>query len=183
MANEVFANDLEIACKAADGKSLCAFPDPCMVTPCPTSPPVIIPLPNTVYAKHIKKGSKSVRISGKEVAKKDKSFFKKSTGNEIAKWKKGLSAGVKKGKAYFTSWSMNVKVEGENVCRHTDSITHNHGSFPGNTGINKYIDDEHPGKCKKALADKERECAVTQKENDEFVDSQKERNKRRLKNK
>ena len=26
MANEVYANNEEVACKAADGKSICAFP-------------------------------------------------------------------------------------------------------------------------------------------------------------
>ena len=33
-----------------------------------------------------------------------------------------------KGKAYFIAWSMDVKVESENVVRHLDMTTHNHGS-------------------------------------------------------
>ena len=149
MANNVFANGLEIACKAADGKSIAAFPDPCMVTPCPTTPPVIIPLPNTAYAKDTSKGSKTVFISGKQVMLKDKSYFKKSKGNEIAKCKKGLITSVKKGKAYFASWSFNVKIEGYNVDRHTDLITHNHGSFPQNVGPWYYADSKVVGnECK-----------------------------------
>ncbi|MDR0702967.1 MAG: DUF4150 domain-containing protein [Azoarcus sp.] len=31
------------------------------------------------------------------------------------------------GKAYFTNWSPDVKIEGLNVCRHVDPMTHNHG--------------------------------------------------------
>ncbi|MDR0702910.1 MAG: DUF4150 domain-containing protein [Azoarcus sp.] len=30
------------------------------------------------------------------------------------------------GKAYFTNWSPDVKIEGLNVCRHVDPMTHNH---------------------------------------------------------
>ena len=37
-----------------------------------------------------------------------------------------ISSKTIKGKAYFTSWSANVKVEGLNVCRHIDQMTHNH---------------------------------------------------------
>ena len=33
MGNEVYANGREVACKAADGKSICAFPDVCLTRP------------------------------------------------------------------------------------------------------------------------------------------------------
>jgi hypothetical protein len=36
------------------------------------------------------------------------------------------------GKAYFVSWSMDVKIEGENVVRHMDMTTNNHASLPAN---------------------------------------------------
>jgi len=134
MANEVFANGLEIACKAADGVSSAAFPDVCF------TPKVPVPFANTALAKDTTNGSKTVLISGKEVVLKDYSYIKTSSGDTGAKGKKGLATSAKNGKAYFRSWSMNVKVEGYNVCRHTDSMTHNHGSFPGNTGQWKYID-------------------------------------------
>ena len=107
MANNVFANGLEIACKAADGKAVACFPDPCFS---PLSPPagwLPIPYPNTAYAKDTANASKTVLISGKPVMKKDVSYFKKSTGNEAAARPKGVVTGVKKGKAYFASWSMN----------------------------------------------------------------------------
>ncbi len=33
MANEVYANNMEVSCKAAAGKSICAFPDVCFTPP------------------------------------------------------------------------------------------------------------------------------------------------------
>lgn len=145
MANEVFANDLEIACKAADGKSIACFPDPCFSPPSPSAGWILIPYANTAYAKDTTNASKTVFISGKPIMKKDVSYFKTSTGNEPAAGPKGQFTGVKKGKAYFTSWSMNVKVEGQNVDRHTDGMTHNHGSKSGNAGPWYYADSQVVG--------------------------------------
>jgi hypothetical protein len=142
MANKVFANGREIACKAADGKSTAAFPDVCLSPPSPPAGPVPIPYPNTGMASDTTDGSKQVKISGKEVVLKDKSCFKKSTGDEAAT--KSLGMGVVthqiQGKVYFNAWSMDVKVEGENVPRHLDLTTHNHSSFPGDTPPWPYID-------------------------------------------
>lgn len=66
---------------------------------------------------------------------KNKSYFKSSKGNDAAKptQKKGILTSKVNGKAYFQSWSMNVKIEKKSVCRHLDMMTCNHGSFPGNT--------------------------------------------------
>lgn len=137
MANNVFANGREIACKKADGKSICAFPDVCFTPPDkvpPTPPGVPVPYPNTAFAKDTAKGSKKVRISGKEMMLKNKSHFKKSTGNEAgAAQKKGVVTSTNRGKVFFIMWSMDVKVEGENADRHLDSTTHNHASQGPNT--------------------------------------------------
>jgi hypothetical protein len=143
MANEVFANGREISCKKADGKSIGAFPDVCFTPPqTPATPPgVPIPYPNTAYAKDTTKGSKTVKISGNEVMLKNKSYFKKSTGDEAGNApKKGIVTSKITGKVYFTSWSSNVKFEGKNVVRHLDLTTHNHGSDPPNTGPWLYQD-------------------------------------------
>jgi hypothetical protein len=136
MANEVFANNMEVSCKAADGKSIACFPDVCFTPPQapPTPLGVPIPYPNTGMAKDTSKGSRTVKISGKEVMLKDKSFFKTSYGDEAGNApKKGIVTTRNKGKVYFTSWSMDVKYEGKNVVRHMDLTTHNHASQPGNT--------------------------------------------------
>lgn len=160
MGNDVFANGREVSCKAADGKSICAFPDVCFTPPqtCATPPGVPIPYPNTGMAKDMTSGSKSVKVTDKEVMLKNKSYFKKSTGDEAGSAsKKGLVTSVNKGKVYFISWSMDVKIEGENVVRHLDMTTHNHASPTTNTPPWPYADSQSaPGKdpCK---AEKEKE--------------------------
>ncbi len=137
MGKEVFANMMEISCKASTGKVIAAFPDVCFTPPqTPATPPgVPIPYPNTSLASDTDKGTKKVKIKGKEVGMKNKSEYKKSSGDEAgAAPKKGVVTSKTSGKVYFNSWSMNVKVEGGNVCRMLDTVTANHaGSMPGNT--------------------------------------------------
>jgi hypothetical protein len=129
MSNQVFANMMEVSCKAASGKTICAFPDVCMTPPqTPATPPgVPVPYPNTGMASDCSDGSSTVKISGEEVMLKNKSYFKKSTGDEAGcAPKKGVITSSTKGKVYFVAWSMDVKVEGENVVRHLDMSTGNH---------------------------------------------------------
>src|SRR5438876_8578322 len=143
MANEVYANNMEVACKAGQGKSICAFPDVCFTPPqTPATPPgVPIPYPNTGMASDTTDGSKTVQVSGQEVMLKNKSYFKKSTGDEAGSApKKGLITSKIQGKVYFNAWSMDVKFEGENDVRHVDLTTHNHMSFPGNSPPCAYSD-------------------------------------------
>lgn len=142
MAHEVYANKMAVVAKSADGKSICAFPDVCLSPPSPPAGPIPIPYPNTGFASDTTSGSKSVKLKGKEICLKNKSYFKKSTGDEPAT--KSLGMGVIthtiQGKVYFNSWSMDVKVEGENVCRFGDLTTHNHMSPPGNSPPWPYTD-------------------------------------------
>lgn len=165
MANDVFANGREISCKKADGKSVCAFPDVCMTPPeNPATPPgVPVPYPNTGMAKDTTSGSKKVKISGQEVMLKNKSYFKKSTGDEAGSAaKKGVVTSMNRGKVYFNAWSMDVKVEGENVVRHLDLTTHNHGSFPGNSPTWPFIDSQAflgKGPCKDLAKGLKEDCA------------------------
>lgn len=155
MGNDVFANGREISCKAADGKSICAFPDVCFTPPqTPATPPgVPVPYPNTGMASNTTNGSKSVKISGKEVMLKNKSYFKKSTGDEAGcAPKKGIITSKNMGKVYFNSWSMDVKIEGENVVRHLDLTTHNHNSPPGNSPPIPHIDSMSPNTTREGKA-------------------------------
>lgn len=143
MSHEVYANGRAVSCKKADGKSICAFPDVCMTPPqTPATPPgVPVPYPNTGMASDTSDGSSSVKISGQEVMLKNKSHFKKSTGDEAGSAPmKGVVTQKNMGKVYFTMWSMDVKVEGENAVRMLDMTTHNHGSVPGNTPPWPYVD-------------------------------------------
>ena len=138
MANQVFANGREVACKAGAGKTICATPDVCMTPPeNPATPPgVPVPYPNTSLASDTTDGSTSVQISGQEVMLKNKSCFKTSSGDEAGcAAKKGVISSKNKGKVYFIDWSMDVKFEGENAVRHLDKTTNNHGSPQANESI------------------------------------------------
>lgn len=144
MSNQVYANNMEVSCKAAAGKSICAFPDVCFTPPTtPATPPgVPIPYPNTGMASDTTSGSTSVQISGQEVMLKNKSYFKRSMGDEAGcAPKKGVVTSKNMGKVYFTAWSMDVKVEGENVVRMMDLTTHNHASQGPNTPPWPYTDE------------------------------------------
>ena len=126
MSNEVFANGNEIACKSGDGKVIAAFPDVCLSPPSPPAGPIPVPYPDTSFSKDMQNGSKTVKIDGKEVMLKDKSFYKTSPlGDEAAT--RSLGGGVVShvitGKTYFVAWSMDVKFEGYNVDRHLDLTT------------------------------------------------------------
>ena len=143
MSNQVYANNMEVSCKQAAGKSICASPDVCMTPPqTPATPPgVPIPYPNTGMASDCTDGSSSVKISGQEVMLKNKSYFKKSTGDEAGcAPMKGVVTHKNMGKVYFKAWSMDVKAEGENVVRHLDITTHNHASEPPNPAPQVHTD-------------------------------------------
>lgn len=165
MSDEVYANNMEISCKAADGKSICAMPDVCMTPPqTPATPPgVPIPYPNTGMASDCTDGSSSVQVSGQPAMLKDQSSFKQSTGNEAGSAPmKGVITSTNKGSVFFTAWSMDVMIEGENVVRNLDLMTHNHGSVPGNTGPWPYLSKAsvaNPnGVCAKEIKKAEKAC-------------------------
>ena len=144
MGMDVYANNMAIACKAADGKTIAAFPDVCFTPPLtPATPPgVPIPYPNTAMASDTTDGTKTVMIAGQEVMLKNISVFKTSTGDEAGSApKKGVVTSQIKGKANFCAWSMDVKFEGENSPRHLDITLHNEASLPANTPTWPYLDN------------------------------------------
>lgn len=159
METHVYANDREICSQAADGKAT-AFPDTCY-SPGAPYPGVPTPYPNTAKATDLANGSKTVFIRGTPLCLRDKSYIGTSTGDDPATQGlgKGVLTGALKGKAYFTSWSMDVKAEGYNVTRHQDSITHNHASTPGNTPPTLYMDTPSAkGKCASDLKRIQKKC-------------------------
>jgi RHS repeat-associated protein len=137
MSHQVFANNMEVSCKASSGKTICNTPDVCFTPPLtPATPPgVPVPYPNTGMASDTSEGSATVKISGQEIMLKNKSCFSRSSGDEAGcAPKKGVITSTNMGKVYFNAWSMDVKVEGENVPRNLDITTNNHMSrMPGNT--------------------------------------------------
>src|SRR5205814_8230650 len=70
--------------------------------------------------------------------------------------KKNVIASVIQGKCYYTAWSMDVKIEGENAVRHLDMMTHNHASAPGATPPWVYVDAAaiSDAECKKVVQEK-----------------------------
>jgi hypothetical protein len=127
MAVNVYANGMEIACKAASGQSAAAFPDTCLTPPPPPGGPQPIPYPNTAKAADTTNGTTTVMICGEEVMRADISTFKTSTGDEAATRSQGMGVVTHtiQGEASFIAWSMNVKFEGHNVDRHLDQMIHN----------------------------------------------------------
>jgi hypothetical protein len=184
VSNQVYANNMEVSCKQAAGKSICAFPDVCFTPPLtPATPPgVPIPYPNTGIASDTSDGSSSVKVSGQEVMLKNKSHFKKSTGDEAGcAPKKGIINSKIMGKVFFNAWSMDVKIEGENVVRNLDLTTGNHGSNANEAVPWPYLDEvalsvpDHPcakagyaeavkANCKSPIAgDSSAECCTARK--------------------
>lgn len=116
----VFANGLAIGHKGCGGSSTVS-PDVCKT---PTGGgPVPVAYPNTAKSADLVSGSKTVLINGQSVAIKGCNFCV-STGDESGS-EGGVSSATIQGKAEFVSYSFDVKIEGKNVCRHTDLMTHN----------------------------------------------------------
>ena len=168
MGNNVFANGRELACKSGSGKVLAAFPDVCFTPPDkvpPTPPGVPIPYPVTSMASDTDKGTKKVMISNKEVMQRDSSNFKKCTGDEAAQTaKKGMINSKLSGKVFFTSWSMDIKIEGKNVVRHLDTTTSNHSSPNANAAVPMVFQDmmdSLPQECSDQKEKFENDCSNT----------------------
>ena len=162
MGCEVYANGNAISCKAGDNKVIAAFPDVCLSPPSPPAGPIPLPYPNTSFSKDMKNGSKTVKISDKEVMLKDSSYFSTSTGDEAGcAPKKGVITSKIKGKVYFNSWSMDVKIEGQNAVRHLDVTTHNHASKIGQTPPWPFVDAMATGDdpCKKEKKKVQKHCS------------------------
>jgi len=129
MGKNVFANGMEVSGKQSGNKIIAGMPDVCMSPPPPPAGPVPIPYPNFGQASDTADGSKDVKIGGKPASLKNSSTYKKSDGNQAAT--KSFGAGlVSKGLTganKATAWSMNVKIEGQNVVRTGDLTIGNHG--------------------------------------------------------
>jgi hypothetical protein len=125
MSATVFCNTRTVVHKSSNDTSF-AFPDPCK-TPTPAGP-IPIPYPNIAKSSDTAKGSKKVKCDGNPIMLKD-SNYSMSTGDEAGSVGNVVTSKIK-GKAYFLLYSFDTKVEGKNVCRFLDPMTHNHSSSP-----------------------------------------------------
>lgn len=136
MTHSVFGNLREIAGKGDVNKSIARFPDVCLSPPSPPAGPIPVPYPDTSFSTDLKEGSDTVKLGGQPAALAQQSYYQPATlGNEAATRSFGASTVTHQitGKTYFQAWSMDVKIEGKNVCRHLDLTTSNHGSQPPGT--------------------------------------------------
>ncbi len=133
MAAPVFINGRAAIFKGCVGQAV-AFPDVCLCPPGPPAGPIPVPLPNTVVAADLAGCAVRVTIDGQPMAHQ-KSFFAKSTGNEVSRSTGGgVVSHATQGKAYFQTGSPDVEVEGKKAVRHLDLVTCNHTSeVPANT--------------------------------------------------
>ncbi len=139
MADTVFINGRSAVHAGSSGQSTC-FPDVNLCPPTPPAGPIPTPLPNLAMAADLAGGASSVTIGGNPAGKKS-SYFAKSTGNEVAQpTGGGVVSAVVQGKAYFTSFSLDVTIEGEEAPRHLDMMTHNHAAqSPPNSAPGTYM--------------------------------------------
>lgn len=129
MSTTVVVNSITAVHKGTGGKATAAAPDACK-TPTPAGP-TPMPYPNIAMAGDLVDGSSTVTADGEPIALKD-SAFSKSTGDEPGTLG-GIVSNVNRGKAKFALYSMDVKVEGLNVARLSDTMTMN-GNAPNTTG-------------------------------------------------
>ena len=126
MGSKIFANSMGISHKNSGGKSL-VFPDVCLTQVGPATVPV--PYPNMAESADLADGSQTVKLEGQMAAIKGCNYSK-STGDE-AGTNNGVISGKITGKAEFIMYSPNVKIEGNNVCRNGDMMTHNEMNILG----------------------------------------------------
>jgi hypothetical protein len=154
----VYANGLEVACKAQANKVIAAFPYVCMTPPqTPATPPgVPVPYPTFGLDSDTDSGTSTVKIGSQTVTQKNLSYYTRCTGNEAGcAPMKNVISHVNTGKDYAHAWSGNVKMDGEPVNRFSDLSTNDHASpqagGPPYPKIGRMT--MTPANCAKVLAD------------------------------
>jgi Domain of unknown function (DUF4150) len=133
MAGPVFINGRAAIYKGCAGQSV-AFPDVCFCPPGPPAGPIPVPLPNTVVSADLENCAATVTIDGQPVAH-SKSFFAKSTGNEMSRSTGGgVITHATQGRADFETGSPDVQIEGNAAEGHGHLLSHNRmAKAPSNT--------------------------------------------------
>src|SRR4051812_43820376 len=121
MPGHILVNGLGLTYKGTVGLSTATIPDVCK-TPSPGGP-VPLPYPNIADQSSLTDGTTTVTAKGQMIAVKG-SQYGRSNGDEP-----GTAGGVKSNvNMKATDWitySFDVKMDGENACRHTDKKFHN----------------------------------------------------------
>ena len=128
-AEKVVVNHLAVAFKSSNGMTT-AFPDVCE-TPTPAGP-IPIPYPNIAMSGDTTKGSKKVKIAGKDVTTKS-SNVEKSIGDEAGVRKWAISPPNRKNiiavkNSEFAAGAYPIRVGGKLVIRSPDPTAYDSGS-------------------------------------------------------
>jgi hypothetical protein len=122
MPSHILVNSLGLTYKSTIGVSTATLPDVCK-TPSPGGP-VPIPYPNFANQGSLDKGTKTVKAKGNMIAIKG-SEYSMSFGDEPGTVG-GVTSNTFKKETSWITYSFDVKMDGENACRHTDKKFHNH---------------------------------------------------------
>jgi Domain of unknown function (DUF4150) len=164
MPSDILVNNLGLTYKSSIGISTCTLPDVCK-TPTPGGP-VPVPYPNFANQGSLDKGTKTVKAHGNMVAIKG-SEYSISFGDEPGTVGGVTSNTFKKETAWIT-YSFDVKIDGENACRHTDKKFHNHKNTVDLGGNNDPVSSIRPGpkgcQCKKGTSDKNKDKVNEEKD-------------------
>jgi hypothetical protein len=121
MPTDISVDGLGLTYKGSVGISNATIPDVCK-TPSPGGP-IPVPYPNIARQSSLQNGTTTVKAHGQMIAVKG-SQYGSSNGDEA-----GTGGGVKSGvNMKATDWitySFDVKMDGQNACRHTDKKFHN----------------------------------------------------------
>jgi hypothetical protein len=121
MPTNISVDGLGLTYKGSVGISNATIPDVCK-TPSPGGP-IPVPYPNVARQSSLQNGTTTVKAHGQMIAVKG-SQYGRSNGDEA-----GTAGGVKSGvNMKATDWitySFDVKMDGQNACRHTDKKFHN----------------------------------------------------------
>ena len=143
MPSHIVVNSLGLTYKGTVGLSTATLPDVCK-TPSPGGP-IPIPYPNIAEQGSLDKGTTTVKAKGSMIAIKG-SEYGMSSGDEPGT-AGGVTSNTFKKETSWITYSFDVKLDGQNACRHTDKKFHNHKNAADLAGN---VDPLAPGECNKA---------------------------------
>jgi hypothetical protein len=138
MSITIEINRLSLCHRNSGGVSEATLPDVC------ETPPGRDPVryPNVAYTKDLAKGTTTVFADGGHSIAHKPSELAVSTGDEPGT-DGGVTSGTYTAEATWLTFSMDVTIEGESVCRHTDKMLHNHGNTINAAGcVNPPVDGD-----------------------------------------
>jgi len=122
MPTHIVVNSLGLTYKGTIGMSIATIPDVCK-TPSPGGP-IPLPYPNIANQGTLKDGTTTVFAKGGKMIAIKGSQYGMSSGDEPGTVG-GVKSNVFKKATDWITYSFDVKMDGQNACRHTDKKFHN----------------------------------------------------------